>query len=174
VEAPVAKVDSLSLDTGFATPSKKGSTGMAGIQKAYGGLMMFTMLTHIAMLAVPLPIGIAAAALMGRSGMKDDRKRQLEARRSKAKLAVRRYVDEFNIHVGKDSRDVIRRIQRELRDGYTELRSLSEASKEAERALESEQTEQQQLERVAADLRSLAMLRGQADELLAVRAAVPA
>jgi len=131
------------------------------------------------MLAIPLPLGIAAAALMGRSGMKDDRKRQLEQRRQKAKLAVRRYVDEFNIHVGKDSRDVIRRIQRELRDGYTErldelLRSLSEALKEAERAVQSEQTEQQQLERIEADLKSLAMLRAQADELMTVRRAAAA
>jgi hypothetical protein len=171
VEAPVAKVDSLSFDTGFAVASKKTTTGMAGLQKAYGGLMMFTMLTHIAMLAIPLPIGIAAAALMGRSGMKDDRKRQLEQRRQKAKLSVRRYVDEFNIHVGKDSRDVLRRIQRELRDGYTErldelLRSLSEAAKEAERAVQSEQTEVQQRERIESDLKSLAMLRGQADALM--------
>ncbi|MCF7552774.1 MULTISPECIES: dynamin family protein [Pseudonocardia] len=171
VEAPVAKVDSLEFDTGFAVASKKSATAMAGLQKSYGGLMMFTMLTHIAMLAIPLPIGIAAAALMGRSGMKDDRKRQLEQRRQKAKLAVRRYVDEFNIHVGKDSRDVIRRIQRELRDGYTErldelLRSLAEALKEAERAVQSEQTEKQQLERIESDLKSLAMLRGQADGLM--------
>ncbi len=171
VEAPVQAVETIALDTGFAEKSKKASIGMAGLQKSYGGLMMFTMLTHIALLAIPLPIGLAAAALMGRSGIKEDRKRQLEQRRSKAKLAVRRYVDEFNIHVGKDSRDVIRRIQRELRDGYTErldelLRSTADSLKEAEQAVQSDLTEQQQLDRIEADLESLAMLRGRGDALL--------
>ncbi|HEY6425425.1 MAG TPA: dynamin family protein [Pseudonocardiaceae bacterium] len=172
IEAPVATVESIEVDTSFATGAKRTSAGVAGLQKAYGGLMMFTMLTHMAALAVPVPLGIAAAALMGRGGFQEDRRRQLEQRRIKAKAMVRRFVDEFNMQVGKDSRDVLRRVQRELRDGYTErldelLRSMGDALTQAERAVQSEQTEQQQLQRIEADLGSLAMLRTRANQLMA-------
>lgn len=175
VEAPVATVESISFDLSTVQPSQRLKTGMAGLQRAYGGLMMFTMLTHMAALALPTPVGFAAAALMGRSGIAEDRRRQLEQRRTKAKIAVRRFIDEFNSHVGKDSRDALRRTQRELRDGYTEvlderLRSLGDALAEAEKAMHGEESEQQQLETVDAHLRSLAMLREQGDALRAIPA----
>jgi hypothetical protein len=176
VEAPVGTVESIEMDLSFAAASRRMPTAMAGVQGFYGGLMMFTLLTSMAGLGLPVAAGLGAAVFMARTGMVGDRGRQLEGRRSKAKMAVRRFIDEFNSHVGKDSRDALRRIQRELRDGYTEridelLRSLSEALKEAEQALLSDQTEQQQLQRIEADLQSLAMLRDRADSLLRAPAA---
>lgn len=119
VQAPVTVVEEIDIDSSFTGVKTRGTTGMAAFQKAYSGFLMFSMLTKMAALAIPTPFGIAAGLLMGRSGFLDERKRQLEKRRGLAKTAVRRFVDEFNLQVGKDSRDAMRTVQRELRDAYS-------------------------------------------------------
>ena len=57
---------------------------------------------------------------MGRKGLKDEKERQLDQRRTQAKAAARRYVDEVNFVVGKDSRDTMRHLQRDLREYFTD------------------------------------------------------
>jgi replication fork clamp-binding protein CrfC len=53
-------------------------------------------------------------------------------RRTQARNAVRRYCDEVNFVMGKDSRDTLRRIQRQLRDHYGALaEELSRSNQEA-------------------------------------------
>jgi hypothetical protein len=144
---------------------------MAAFQKAYSGFLMFSMLTKMAALAIPTPFGVAAGLLMGRSGFMDERKRQLEKRRGLAKTAVRRFVDEFNLQVGKDSRDAMRTVQRELRDAYSarveELqRSLTEALANAKKAVVDDDAETGELNRLEADIEALEVLGRRADELL--------
>ena len=63
-----------------------------------------------------LPIGL----LMGRKAMREDKERRLSMRRQEAKQALRRYIDEAQFAVGKDQRDTLRRVQRELRDRFQE------------------------------------------------------
>ncbi len=58
---------------------------------------------------------------MGHKGLKDEKKRQVGQRRAQAKNAMRRYCDEIQFVMGKDSRDTVRRVQRQLRDHYTVL-----------------------------------------------------
>ena len=186
VDAPVHLVDGIAVDGTFAETPKRMAGGMAGFQKAYGGFLMFTMLTHMASLALPGPLGIGVGLLMGKAGIGEERKRQLEKRRAAAKTAVRRFVDEFNLHVGKDLRDAVRHVQRELRDGYAgraeELgRSAREALAAAQRAVAGDETEASELTRLRGDLESFALLRTRATELarhstprVAPRPAVPA
>src|SRR6201996_3909702 len=131
VAAPVELIGRFSIDSGFVDKKSKGA-GLATFQKAYSGLLMFTMLTRLAALAIPAPFGLAAAALMGGTGLKDERRRRLEQRRVEAKAAVRRFVDDFNMQVGKDSRDAVRHVLRELRNAWADRvselqRSASEA-----------------------------------------------
>jgi hypothetical protein len=45
----------------------------------------------------------------------------LQKRRADAKQAVRKHIDEVTFQVGKDSRDMLRRTQRQLRDHFTSL-----------------------------------------------------
>ena len=61
---------------------------------------------------------------------------------------VRRYVDDVTFQVGKDSRDMIRGVQRDLRDHFTEQadqlkRSLAESLQSAERALRASKAERE-------------------------------
>jgi hypothetical protein len=58
---------------------------------------------------------------MGHKGLRDEKKRQLQQRRTQARNAIRRYCDEVSFVMGKDSRDTLRRVQRQLRDHYSAL-----------------------------------------------------
>ncbi len=97
-----------------------GKQAMVAMKSAYSGAIMFTMLSSMAGIALG-PIGVGIGLVMGRKGLRDEKKRLLEQRRAQAKNAVRRYCDEVNFVMGKDSRDTIRRVQRQLRDHYSGL-----------------------------------------------------
>jgi hypothetical protein len=167
----VEVIEEIEIDSTFSAAPKKTAGAMAAFQKAYGGFMMFTLLTHMAAIALPGPLGVGLGLLMGKAGLGEERKRQLAQRRSQAKTAVRRFVDEFNLQLGKDSRDVLRRIQREMRDGYTrraeELqRSTKEALTAAQKAVTNDAAEADELARLKSDLESFAMVRQRAREVL--------
>lgn len=173
VAAPVELIGRFAVDSKFVGRKAKG-VGLAAFQKAYSGLLMFTMLTHLAALAIPAPFGLVGAALMGRTGFVDERRRRLEQRRGEAKAAVRRLVDDFNLQVGKDSRDAVRHVQRELRsacaDRVSELqRSASEALAAAQASVTDTESARAQRERIDSDLVSLASLRARMDDLAAHR-----
>lgn len=177
VAAPVELIDQFAVDSDFLGRKGKGA-GLATFQKAYSGMLMFTMLTHLAglvILPVVLPVvGLAPALLMGRAGLMDDRRRRLEQRRFEAKATVRRFVDDFNMQVGKDSRDAVRHVQRELRsacaDRVTELqRSAAEALAAAQASVTSTESASKQRERIDSDLVTLASLRARMDDLAAHR-----
>jgi hypothetical protein len=177
VAAPVELIGEFAVDSNFVGKKGKGA-GLATFQKAYSGMLMFTMLTHLAGLAI-LPailpvVGLAPAMLMGRAGLMDDRRRKLEQRRAEAKATVRRFVDDFNMQVGKDSRDAVRHVQRELRSAcaerVTELqRSASEALAAAQASVTSTESASTQRERIDSDLATLASLRSRMDDLAAHR-----
>lgn len=91
---------------------------MTALKGSYMGILMFTMLGSMAGLTLgPIAVGIGLA--MGLGGLRTEKKRQLTQRRMQAKNGVRRYCDEVHFRVGKDSRDTLRRIQRQLRDHYS-------------------------------------------------------
>lgn len=95
-----------------------GKQAMTALRGSYMGILMFTMLGSMAGIALgPLAVGIGL--VMGVGSLRTEKKRQLAARRTQAKNTVRRYCDEVSFRVGKDSRDTLRRIQRELRDHYS-------------------------------------------------------
>jgi hypothetical protein len=118
---------------------------MVALKSAYGGALMFTMLGAMTGIALgPLSVGIGL--VMGHKGLRDEKKRQLQQRRNQARNAIRRYLDEVTFVMGKDSRDTLRRIQRQLRDHYSGLaeelnRSNAEALTAANDAAKRSQTE---------------------------------
>src|ERR1700759_2554139 len=177
VAAPVELIKDFDVDSNFLEKKAKGA-GLATFQKAYSGMLMFTMLTHLAGLAIMpifLPVaGLAPALLMGRAGLMDDRRRRLEQRAAEAKATVRRFVDDFNLQVGKDSRDAVRHVQRELRSAcaerVTELqRSANEALAAAQASVTSTESASTQRERIDSDLVTLASLRSRMDDRAAHR-----
>ncbi len=172
VRPPTSVLDGLAIDAASLEPPKKVAGKMAIFQKSYAGFMMFTMLTHLTMLAIPSPIGVAAGLLMGRSAFGEERKRALEKRRLAARTAVRKFVDEFTLQVSKDSRDTVRRAQREMRQRYAERieelqRSAGDAVDAAKTALRTGEDNADELRRLQKDLRLFTSLRTRTEQLLA-------
>ncbi len=113
---------------------------MVALKGSYSGILMFTMLPSLLGVTGLAPIAIPVGLLMGRTSLREEKRRQLAARQAQAKNAVRRYCDEVQFVMGKDSRDTLRRIQRQLRDHYAaraeELgQSLGQAMQSASEAV---------------------------------------
>jgi hypothetical protein len=114
-----AKVDALTQpDSEGFNIGQRLITGMRG---GYGGMLMIGMATTLAGLALLNPISISAGLMFGTKTVRDERKRMLQRRQAEAKQAVRKHIDEVTFQVGKDSRDMLRHTQRQLRDHYSSL-----------------------------------------------------
>jgi hypothetical protein len=116
-----------------------GAKLLTGMRGGYGGMIMIGMATSLAGLALLNPLSIGAGLLFGGKTVRDERKRMLQRRQSEAKTAVRKHIDEVTFQVGKDSRDMLRGVQRDLRDHFTDLaeqltRSLKESLTATERS----------------------------------------
>jgi len=148
-----------------------GKQTMVALKGTYGGLIMFTMLSSMAHVALG-PLGVGIALVMGRKGLREEKERQLLQRRAQAKNAIRRYCDEVSFVAGKDSRDTLRRIQRQLRDYYSaraeELnRSNAQALQSASEAAKRTQAEREKrLKDLDAELSRLRKLRDRAGALV--------
>jgi hypothetical protein len=153
---------------------KAGRQAMVALRSGYGGAIMFTMLSTMMHVALgPLSLGIGL--VMGHKGLREEKKRQLQQRRVQARNAVRRYCDEITFLMGKDSRDTLRRIQRQLRDHYSALaEELARSNQEALSAA-SESAKRNETDR-AGRLRNLeaelARLKGLRERAQAVSASI--
>lgn len=147
------------------------STGISTLRSSYGGALMFGMFGQMVGLALINPIGVVAGIIFGGKAYRDEKNRALAQRRSQAKNAHRKYTDELAFEVGKDARDTVRRIQRQLRDQFTaraeELyRSTTEALHKAQQAVEADaKTRTKRLPDVEAELARIRALR---DEVVAI------
>ncbi|MEU4694777.1 dynamin family protein [Actinoplanes sp. NPDC023714] len=140
---------------------------MVALKSAYGGALMFIILGSLVGVSLG-PIGIGIGLVMGHRGLRDEKKRQLQRRRGEARNAIRRYCDEVSFVAGKDSRDTLRRVQRQLRDHYSGLAeelnranalALAGASDAAKRT---QQDRDRRLKDVDAELARVNRLRQQA------------
>jgi Dynamin family len=98
-----------------------GGSLLTGMRGGYGGMLMIGMATTLAGMALLNPLSIGAGVLFGSKTVREERKRELQRRQSDAKVAVRKHIDEVTFQVGKDSRDMLRRTQRDLRDHFSAL-----------------------------------------------------
>lgn len=161
ITAPADAAEEFPPDPSFLERSGIGRTGLSVFRSGYGGFMMFVVLTHYVLaVSIPLWFGAAAALVMGLAGLGDERRKQLDRRRTQAKSAVRTYIDQYNLRVGKDSRTTQRRIQREMRDKYaTRMASVQrhadDALQAAETALDTAESAQSDRTRLTQDLTTL-------------------
>ncbi len=156
----MAAVGQARADISAMTTAKQGMTLLRGFYSSTLMLTMFTTLTSVTLGPFVYVIGL----VMGRSGLREEKARQLALRRAQAKNAVRRYCDDVTFHVGKDSRDTLRRVQRQLRDHYSaraeELhRSTADSLKAAQQSVQQDNaTREQRLRAVNAELTRLSAL----------------
>ena len=93
--------------------------GMMGVLNlAHASFYMLGALGALFNVAVAAPIGLLAGMTLGRRLIKQERERQTQQRRLQAKAELRRYIDDVSFHVGRDSREAVRRTQRFLRDEF--------------------------------------------------------
>lgn len=144
--------------------SSPAETGLAAVRGAYGSVLMLGMLGRMVGLAavVANPLTAVGTVVLGGKAVKDHRARQLAGRRQQANQAIRQYVDDVGFQVGKDLRDTLRRVHRELRDTFTARaeerhRSASEGLAAAQRAVEADVASRQERIRTLED--SLARIR---------------
>jgi GTPase SAR1 family protein len=149
------------------------------LRQSYGGILMFTVLPSMLLgpLGVAVPVGFhfVAAGIglaMGKKGMADEKKRHLQMRQAQAKNAVRKFCDEVTFGIGKDSRDTVRRVQRQLRDFYgSRAEELNRSNAEALQAAQAaaQQSEAQRQARVRDLTAELGRLRELRERAAAVR-----
>ena len=135
---------------------------------AYGGVLMFGMVGQLAGLALLNPLTLVVGIGLGRKAVRDERKRALTQRQAQAKVAVRKYIDGISFEVAKESRDLMRRVQRDLRDEFAaRAEQLQASTREALSAAETAAKEelaarQARLADVDAELARLAKLKTRA------------
>jgi signal recognition particle receptor subunit beta len=168
LQNPAGALGRVTTDTGLDLDSPStGAKGLTVLRGSYSGILMFTMLGSMIGVALgPIAIGIGLA--MGRKSLRDEKERQRTQRRAQGKNLVRRFTDEVSFQVSKDSRDTLRRTQRQIRDFYSaraeELhRSTSEALSAANQAAQIDERERAgRIRDVQAELDRLTALRNRA------------
>ncbi|MCD2186528.1 dynamin family protein [Actinomycetospora soli] len=139
---------------------------VVGMRGSYGGVLMVGMVTTLSGLALINPFSVGAGVLLGSKTIRDERKRALQRRRAEAKQAVRRHGDEVLHLASKRSRDLLRDVQRTLRDHFTAqaeslARSVAEAVTAAAAAQEVESGRRdRRLRDVTAELARVELLAG--------------
>ena len=149
-----------------------GQRAFIGLRGGYMGTLMAGMYSTFMGLTLLNPFSAAAGLLMGGKMMRDESRRLLDRRRMEAKNTVRRYVDDISFQVGKQSRDMLRHVQRELRDHFMArsdelVRSAQESLIAAERATATgEAGRQQRIADLRAELERIAALEKQGQALV--------
>jgi replication fork clamp-binding protein CrfC len=115
-----------------AKPIRMGDRAVSGLRGSFGGVLMFGMLTSFAGLGMLNPLSLGAGALLGRKAYKEEMDNRMLRIRGDAKMNVRRFVDDIQFVVSKESRDRLKGVQRQLRDHYRGIanqttRSLNES-----------------------------------------------
>lgn len=127
-------------------PSGFGHKMITGMRGSYGGMMMFGMISTLVGMSMINPFSVLAGVALGRKSYQEDKEMRLQRRRSEAKMAIRRLVDDVQFEAGRESRDRLRMIQRVLRDHFRGIadettRSLSESIAAAEKAAKAQVSE---------------------------------
>ncbi|GAB2569487.1 dynamin [Paractinoplanes abujensis] len=140
-----ATLPALPMGAGKARPIELsfGKSGMAqflgaftAARVAYGGFYLLGAVGALFSVAWAAPLGLLAGVTLGRRLVKAEKERQVQQRRLQAGQELRRYVDEVGFHVGRDSRESVRRTQRLLRDEFAaRARELARSAQAAEAAV---------------------------------------
>jgi hypothetical protein len=149
-----------------------GQKALTGLRGSYIGVLMFGMLGTIVGMSLINPFSVGAGLLLGGKTLKDERRRITTRRQGEAKAAVRRYLDDVKFQASKESRDMLRRVQRDLRDHFTtqaeELnRSVGDSLRAAERSVKvSKGDRERRLAEIKAELQRLETLQQKVRTLL--------
>jgi predicted GTPase len=156
-------------------------SGLTALRGGYGGFLMISVFGRelIKGLTFFNPLSLGMGLLLGRKSVKEERERHLMMRRNQARQAMRRYVDDLQFLMAKDSRDTLRQIQRNMRDAFNNradelTRSINESLNVAQGALRQDQTSRdERIRELDGRLNQLNALRQRATQLAPDLAAAP-
>ncbi|OZM74076.1 isoniazid inducible protein IniA [Amycolatopsis antarctica] len=162
------------VDTPRIERFKLGQKAFTGLRGSYGGVLMFGLVTSLAGLPLINPISLGAGAAFAAKSIRDEADMRLKRRQAAAKSAAQRHVDDVFLRFSKECRDVVREVQRQLRDHFTAL--SEELFDEASSSREAVQTGAVHRDRHTAELKReierLAALHKRAGGIATRRAAV--
>ncbi|PPB49600.1 Isoniazid-inducible protein iniA [Arthrobacter pityocampae] len=167
VLAPVEEVPF--LDPGRVSAAGKVLIGMRG---SYGGVLMFGLLTGIIGMSLINPLSVGAGLLLGRKAYREDKEARLKRRQAEAKSLVRRQMDDVVFQVGKQLKDRLRLVQREIRDHFGAIaeehhRSLADSVAAAQRTASTFRQEREaRITELKGQLAAIDRLRAQAARLV--------
>lgn len=118
-----------------------GSKLFTGVRGGYSGFVMGGMAMGLAGVSMLNPISAGAGLLFGGKTLHDELKRNKQRRQADAKQAMRRHIDDTTFQTGKDTRDMLRTLQRTLRDHFSGVAeemstSLADAVLSAQKAVQ--------------------------------------
>ena len=118
-----------------------GSKLFTGVRGGYSGFVMGGMAMGLAGVSMLNPLSAGAGLLFGGKTLHDELKRNKQRRQADAKQAMRRHIDDTTFQVGKDIRDMLRTLQRTLRDHFSGVAeemstSLADAVLSAQKAVQ--------------------------------------
>jgi GTPase Era involved in 16S rRNA processing len=121
-----------------------GSKLFTGVRGGYSGFVMGGMAMSLAGLSMLNPVSAAAGLLFGGKTLHDELKRNKQRRQADAKVAVRKHIDDVTFQIGKDIRDMLRQMQRALRDHFSSIAeemstSLNDAVVSAQKAVQTDE-----------------------------------
>ena len=149
-----------------------GQKALTGLRGGYVGVLMFGLLGTLVGMSLLNPFSIGAGVLLGGKAITDERRRIVTRRQQEAKAAVRRYADDVIFQVSKETRDMLRRVQRDLRDHFTAAaeemnRSLGNSMRAAERAVKTTKSDRERrMTEIKAELERLETLQQRVRTLL--------
>jgi hypothetical protein len=167
-----------SQDRLAAPAGRFGSMLMATRMAMFVPMALFGVAGSILGVAIAAPVTAALAAGIGQKIIRDEKKRQLAYRRQQAKGAARSYLDEVGFVMNKQTRDALRRTQRQLRDEFgrraammhqSSVRAVDAAHRAIRLSVPEQQSRSAELSAQASRLRTVDReLRGFADRTVAV------
>ncbi|MDT7678008.1 MAG: hypothetical protein QOD82_5910, partial [Pseudonocardiales bacterium] len=118
-----------------------GSKLFTGVRGGYSGFVMGGMAMGLAGISMLNPLSAGAGLLFGGKTLHDELKRNKQRRQADAKQAMRRHIDDTTFQVGRDVRDMLRQLQRTLRDHFSSVAeemstSLADAVMSAQKAVQ--------------------------------------
>ncbi|MGH3839371.1 MAG: Isoniazid-inducible protein iniA, partial [Pseudonocardiaceae bacterium] len=149
-----------------------GRKALTGLRGGYVGVLMFGMLGTLVGLSLINPFSVGAGLLLGGKTITDERRRIVSRRQNDAKVAVRRYIDDVIFQASKETRDMLRRVQRDLRDHFTTLaeetnRSLTDSLRAAEKSVKTSKGDRERrLAEIKSELERLETLQQKVRTLL--------
>lgn len=125
-----------------------GQKVFVGLRGSYGGLLMFGLATSLAGWPLINAVSLGAGVLFAAKTIYDESGARLIRRQQIAKNTAQRHVDDFFLNFSKDVKDLVRSLQRELRNHLAstaeQLRAeIIESLQSAKRAVELDTAEQQ-------------------------------